>query len=200
MYSALKRDGQPLYKLARQGIEVERTPREVTIHELAWLDFKQSEAGLVHEATFRVRCSKGTYVRTLAEDLAVAAGSLAHLIALRRTQVGAVTLQGCMTPDALHHTIAMLSQPVTASALQAAGLMQPVDFLVSDLPVIELTEAQVLRCRHGNPCLAEAGQSLPAVGQCRLVFQGRFLGVANLSESGKTLKIQPVRLVSVLNS
>ena len=200
MYSALKRDGQPLYKLARQGIEVERTPREVTIHELAWLDFKQSEAGLVHEATFRVRCSKGTYVRTLAEDLAVAAGSLAHLIALRRTQVGAVTLQGCMTPDALHHTIAMLSQPVTASALQAAGLMQPVDFLVSDLPVIELTEAQVLRCRHGNPCQAEAGQSLPAVGQCRLVFQGRFLGVANLSESGKTLKIQPVRLVSVLNS
>lgn len=200
MYSALKRDGQPLYKLARQGIEVERTPREVTIHELAWLDFKQSEAGLVHEATFRVRCSKGTYVRTLAEDLAVAAGSLAHLIALRRTQVGAVTLQGCMTPDALHHNVALLSQPVTASALQAAGLMQPVDYLVSDLPVIELTEAQVLRCRHGNPCQAEAGQSLPAVGQCRLVFQGRFLGVANLSESGKTLKIQPVRLVSVLNS
>lgn len=200
MYSALKRDGQPLYKLARQGIEVERTPREVTIHELAWLDFKQSEAGLVHEATFRVRCSKGTYVRTLAEDLAVAVGSLAHLIALRRTQVGAVTLQGCMTPDALHHNVALLSQPVTASALQAAGLMQPVDYLVSDLPVIELTEAQVLRCRHGNPCLAEAGQSLPAVGQCRLVFQGRFLGVANLSESGKTLKIQPVRLVSVLNS
>lgn len=200
MYSALKRDGQPLYKLARQGIEVERTPREVTIHELAWLDFKQSEAGLVHEATFRVRCSKGTYVRTLAEDLAVAVGSLAHLIALRRTQVGAVTLQGCMTPDALHHNVALLSQPVTASALQAAGLMQPVDFLVSDLPVIELTEAQVLRCRHGNPCLAEAGQSLPAVGQCRLMFQGRFLGVANLSESGKTLKIQPVRLVSVLNS
>lgn len=199
MYSALKRDGKPLYKLARQGVEVERAPRLINIHQLDWLSFEQNAAGEVQTATLRVRCSKGTYVRTLAEDLAVAAGSQAHLIALRRTQVGAVTLQGCVTPDALHQAVTVLSQPITASALQAAGLMQPEDFLVQDLPIIELTEAQLLRCRHGNPCLAEAGQSLPAAGQCRLVFQDRFLGVASLTKSEKALKIQPIRLVSAEN-
>ncbi len=200
MYSALKRDGQPLYKLARQGVEVERAARQITIHQLEWLDYEENAAGEVQTATFRVRCSKGTYVRTLAEDLAVAAGSLAHLVALRRTRVGAVTLQGCVTPDALHQAVTALTRPVTASALQAAGLMQPVDFLVSDLPVVELTERQLVRCQHGNPCQAEAHQSLLAAGQCRLVFQGRFLGVASLTKSEKSLKIQPIRLVSAENS
>ena len=204
MYSALKRDGQPLYKLARQGVEVERAARQIVIHELVWLSEEQNAVGQVQAATFRVRCSKGTYVRTLAEDLAVAAGSLAHLVALRRTQVGAVTLQGCVTPDALYQAVNALPQPVSADALQAAGLMQPVDFLVSDLPVVELSEAQRARCRHGNPCQAEAHQSLPVAGQCRLLFQGRFLGVAeiqaNPAASEKTLKIQPIRLVSADNS
>ena len=200
MYSALKRDGQPLYKLARQGVEVERAPRKITIHELVWLNFDQNAAGQVCEATFRVCCSKGTYVRTLAEDIAIAAGSLAHLIALRRTQVGAVTLQGCVTPEALYQGVASLAPPVTAAALQAAGLMQPVDFLVQDLPIVELTEAQTLRCRHGNPCQAEAGQSVPTAGQCRLLVQGRFLGVAEVTALEKTLKIQPIRLVSADNS
>ncbi len=81
MYSALKRDGQPLYRLARQGIEVEREPRTITIHALELLEVAGTEASL------RVRCSKGTYVRTLAEDLARALGSCAHLTALRRTTV-----------------------------------------------------------------------------------------------------------------
>ena len=199
MYSALKRDGQPLYKLARQGVNIERAPRQIIIHELDWLGFKENDDGQVIQATLQVRCSKGTYVRTLAEDLAQAAGSLAHLIALRRTQVGAVTLQGCVTPIALHQGVASLNQPLSVAALQAVGLMQPVDFLVQNLPIVALSEAQALRCRHGNPCLAEAGQSLPAAGQCRLVFEGRFLGVAEITETEKTLKIQPTRLVSAEN-
>jgi tRNA pseudouridine55 synthase len=81
MYSALKRDGQPLYRLARQGVEVERDARELTIHGLELLGAEG------HTARFRVRCSKGTYVRTLAEDLAHAMGTCAHLTALRRTAV-----------------------------------------------------------------------------------------------------------------
>ena len=199
MYSALKRDGQPLYKLARQGVNIERAPRQIIIHELDWLGFKENDDGQVIQATLQVRCSKGTYVRTLAEDLAQAAGSLAHLIALRRTQVGAVTLQGCVTPIALHQGVDSLNQPLSVAALQVVGLMQPVDFLVQNLPIVALSEAQALRCRHGNPCLAEAGQSLPAAGQCRLVFEGRFLGVAEITETEKTLKIQPTRLVSAEN-
>jgi tRNA pseudouridine55 synthase len=81
MYSALKHHGQPLYRLARAGREVERAAREVTIHELELVTW---EPPLL---TFRVRCSKGTYVRTLAEDIALALGSCAHLVALRRLEV-----------------------------------------------------------------------------------------------------------------
>ena len=200
MYSALKRDGQPLYKLARQGVEIERAPRQITIHELDWLNFTTNPAGQVAEATFRVRCSKGTYVRTLAEDVAKAAGSLAHLIALRRTQVGEVSLNGCVTPDTLYE---QANTSMQADALVVSGLMQPVDFLVQNLPIVSLSDAQLVRCRHGNPCRVETGQSVPATGACRLVHQGHFLGVAEVigESSGleKTLKIQPVRLVSAVN-
>jgi tRNA pseudouridine55 synthase len=83
MYSALKRDGKPLYELARQGIEVEREARAVTIHELRLLDFPGDRCRL------RVACSKGTYIRSLAEDLGRALDCGAHLTALRRVAVGA---------------------------------------------------------------------------------------------------------------
>ena len=203
MYSALKRDGQPLYKLAREGIEVERAPRQVIIHELEWLSFARNEAGLVREAACRVRCSKGTYIRTLAEDLALAAGSLAHLIALRRTRVGGVTLAGCVTPEALHHgvnDILASSQPILGESLQAAALMQPVDFLVQELPVVQLTEAQAVRCSHGNPCDAAPDQLIQPDTQVRLYREGHFIGVASVSAGQKTLKIQPIRLVSAQKS
>jgi tRNA pseudouridine55 synthase len=82
MYSALKRDGKPLYELARQGVEVERAPRDVVIHDLVLL----SRDG--HDLVLDVRCSKGTYIRTLVEDLAAAVGQCAHLSGLRRTEAG----------------------------------------------------------------------------------------------------------------
>lgn len=193
MYSALKRDGQPLYKLAREGIEVERAARQVTIHQFEWLSFALNEAGQVHEATCRVCCSKGTYVRTLAEDLAAAAGSLAHLVALRRTRVGQVRLEGCLDPAALMQN-ANASTP--AADLLAAGLLHPVDFLVQDLPIIELNDAQALRCRHGNPCDAAPGQQALAGHDVRLMQAGHFLGVARISGHGSPPVIQPVRLVA----
>lgn len=82
MYSALKRDGKPLYEYARQGIELERPPRKVTIHQLELLEFEPMQARL------RVECSKGTYIRTLAEDIGRRLGCHAHLVELRRTRVG----------------------------------------------------------------------------------------------------------------
>lgn len=82
MYSALKRDGKPLYEYARQGIELERPPRQVTIHRLELLDFDGMQARLL------VDCSKGTYIRTLAQDIGRRLGCHAHLTALRRTRVG----------------------------------------------------------------------------------------------------------------
>jgi tRNA pseudouridine55 synthase len=86
MYSALKREGRPLYELARQGLEVERPPRSITIHMLELLAWKSPRL------TLRVTCSKGTYIRVLAEDLGKALGCGAHLTALRRVRVGSLDL------------------------------------------------------------------------------------------------------------
>ncbi|MBP6020705.1 MAG: tRNA pseudouridine(55) synthase TruB [Burkholderiaceae bacterium] len=95
MYSALKRDGKPLYEYARQGIELERPPRPVTIHRLELLEC----SGL--EAVVSVECSKGTYIRTLAEDIGRSLGCGAHLIALRRTSVGPFSLDDAIALETL---------------------------------------------------------------------------------------------------
>lgn len=95
MVSALKKDGVPLYKLARQGKTIEREPRPVTIHALELLSWDPPHAGL------RVRCSKGTYVRTLAHDLGEALGCGAHLSSLRRTRSGTFSVEEAFTVDAL---------------------------------------------------------------------------------------------------
>jgi len=93
MHSALKRDGRPLYELARQGIEVERDPRPVRIHRIDCLAF----AG--PEIDFRVKCSKGTYIRSLAYDFGLALQSGGHLTALRRTKIGDYSVENSITPE-----------------------------------------------------------------------------------------------------
>jgi tRNA pseudouridine55 synthase len=95
MYSALKRDGKPLYEYARQGIELEREPRRVTIYRIELLSCPGPEAEI------EVVCSKGTYIRTLAQDIGRVLGCHAHLAALRRTQAGPFTLERAVTLDAL---------------------------------------------------------------------------------------------------
>ena len=95
MYSALKRDGKPLYEYARQGIELDRPARQVTIHELTLLDCTGREAVIM------VQCSKGTYLRTLAQDIGRQLGCGAHLKALRRTRVGPFSLDNAISLDAL---------------------------------------------------------------------------------------------------
>ena len=203
MYSALKRDGQPLYKLARVGIEVERQPRKVHLHELAWSDIQTNEAGRVHTANLSVRCSKGTYIRTLAEDIAVAVGSLAHLVALRRTQVGEITLTGCLTLGQLVTRVTKFTVEGKQSsdlALIRAGLLQPADFLVQNLPRLDISDQQAILCRHGNAFKPESGQSCKAESSVRIFLADRLLGVGQLQGDGKDQKIQPVRLVSSSNS
>ena len=97
MYSALKKDGQPLYKLAREGVEIEREARLVTIYEIQLLDFAPGAF------TLDVRCGKGTYIRSLVEDLAAAAGQCAHVAALRRTGAGPFDLAQALTLEDLEH-------------------------------------------------------------------------------------------------
>ena len=122
MHSALKHQGRALYEYARAGIEVERAPRRVRIHRLALLERRGDELVL------DVRCSKGTYVRTLAEDLGRLLGCGAHLSALRRTASGALCVEQAVTLDALE-------------ALDAAArlaLLLPPDVLLHDWPEVRL--------------------------------------------------------------
>jgi tRNA pseudouridine55 synthase len=95
MYSAIKKDGRPLYKLARKGIEIDRPARSVTITELQILNFEMPDVQLL------VRCSKGTYIRSLAHDLGLTLNSRAHLSGLRRTSIGKWNVSNALTPQQL---------------------------------------------------------------------------------------------------
>jgi tRNA pseudouridine55 synthase len=175
MYSALKRDGQPLYKLARQGIEVDRPARDIRIHRLTLLDVQGADA------RFEVICSKGTYIRTLAEDIARALGSCAHLSVLRRTAVQPFEERSTITLDAFE------SDP------GAASLLAP-DAALLHLPEIRLEPGLARRLGLGQVVLLPGGA--PGTGLARVYQQeGAFLGIGELL-AGETLK--PVRLFNDL--
>lgn len=173
MHSALKRDGTPLYELARQGIEVERAPRTVTIHALEFLGWTGDSFEL------DVSCSKGTYVRTLAADIGVALGCGAHLAALRRTRVGALAVADAVT----------LAQIEALPPADRDGLLQPPDGLLRDLPAVQLNETEAGRLLHGQPVRWEGA---PA-SRCRLLGPAGFIGLGEFSADGW---LQPKRLVA----
>ena len=192
MYSALKRDGKPLYEYARAGITLERVPRAVTIHQL-----DLEELSLTAEATtavIHVRCSKGTYIRTLAEDIGAALGCGAHLIALRRTQVGPLDLTQAVTLDALEalEKDASPEEPVLARRLKH---LLPVDALLTGLPLIQLNEAQTRKFGQGQaladlPCAHVEGALVRV-----LDTQGALLGTAAWVQVRQEWLLQPKRLV-----
>lgn len=174
MHSALKRNGRPLYELARQGIEVEREARAVTIHSIDLLDF----AG--DSLTLRVACSKGTYIRVLAADIGAALGCGAHLTALRRTRVGDLDLDGAVTLAGLE-------------GLDEAGRMvclKPVDALLHTLPILAVEGDAAQRFSHGNPVDLPAGLT----GKIRVYQNGRLIGIG---EPGQGERLWPKRLVQL---
>ncbi|MEF7615772.1 tRNA pseudouridine(55) synthase TruB [Aquincola sp. MAHUQ-54] len=133
MHSALKRDGRALYEYARAGIEVERTPRTVTIHRIDIVEW-QADSLVID-----VRCSKGTYIRTLAQDLGEALGCGAHLSALRRTGSGPLQVEDAVTLDQL----TALDEPAREA------LLKPVDWLLSDWPRVALPHDEAGRFLTG---------------------------------------------------
>ncbi|SAK70378.1 tRNA pseudouridine synthase B [Caballeronia catudaia] len=178
MYSALKRDGKPLYEYARAGQTVEREGRPVTIHALRLV------ACALPLVTFRVTCSKGTYVRTLAEDIGEALGCGAHLTALRRTGVGALTLEHAVTLDAL----------ASLSDSERDARLQPVDALLSTFPAVELNDEAAQRFLHGQRLrLADVVKTRLEDGRVRVYAQEgrRLLGVAKAGEG----VLAPERLI-----
>jgi tRNA pseudouridine55 synthase len=178
MYSALKRDGKPLYEYARAGQTVEREARNVTILALEMI------ACALPNVTFRVTCSKGTYVRTLAEDIGEKLGCGAHLVALRRTGVGTLTLENAVTLDTLSE----------ATPEQRDGWLQPVDALLSTFPAVLLDADASRRFTQGQRLKLADISDAPANADRVRVYsrdEKRLLGVARAGEG----VLAPERLV-----
>jgi tRNA pseudouridine55 synthase len=166
MYSALKRDGKALYEYAREGITLEREARPVTIHALSLLDYTAPFLKIL------VTCSKGTYVRVLGEDIGAALGCGAHLNALRRVQVGALSTERMIPLEDLQAHADPLS------------LLAPVDALLSSFPSVELTPELAKRFLNGQRlALGKEAVEVPAEpGRVRVYHEGKLLGTATLQE------------------
>ncbi|PLW67908.1 tRNA pseudouridine(55) synthase TruB [Pseudohalioglobus lutimaris] len=181
MFSAIKQDGQPLYKLARQGLEVERKSRRVVVKLLELRDFRGGEAP---EVDVYLECSKGTYVRSIAEDLGEALGCGAHVSALRRTRAGPFSLQDSVTLS----TLEALKQ--NEELAQMDDLLLPADTAVKALPLVELSESGGFYMRQGQPLLVP---NAPCDGMVRIALEsGEFLGVGEILDDGR---VAPRRLI-----
>lgn len=174
MHSALKRDGKPLYELARQGVEVEREARPVSIRSLDLQSFTGDNLSL------RVRCSKGTYIRVLATDIGEALGCGAYLTALRRTAVADLDLTGAFSLAAVE----------ALPEEERDNCLQPLDTLLLRLPRVDLDAPAAERFSHGNPVVAPAG----LLGRARVYADNRLIGLGDI---GKDQQLWPKRLVQL---
>ncbi len=179
MYSALKYQGKPLYKLARQGIEIEREPRSLTIHQLSVLDFSGDQLQL------EVVCSKGTYVRNLVEDIGEVLGCGAHVMVLRRINAGHLPEDRLVTMEQLEQ----LRQ--AEKFIELDQLLLPIDMMVDHLPAVELTPVAGFQIRQGNPVQVK---NSPSDGLARLYLADKeqFIGVGEINEQGL---VAPKRLL-----
>ena len=178
MYSALKHQGQPLYKLARQGIEVERAPRTVTIYSAELLQFAEAYIEL------RVHCSKGTYIRSLAEDLGAALGCGGHVSALRRLAAG---------PYAEAQAVTLEQVSVIGDPQEMDALLLPVASAVSSWPSVRLHEDTAHYVRQGQPVQVAHAPTHGWVQIFESAEEDRFLGVGEVLTDGR---IAPRRLVA----
>lgn len=175
MYSAVKVDGQRLYRLARKGLSVERKQRRVHVHQLNVMH----RTGV--DLSISVTCSKGTYVRVLAEDLGAILGCGAYLSALRRVAIGSLRVSDAVALDTLE------ALPVQ----DRFALLKRVDLLLSGLPKITLEEADASKLSHGVTVLEVASAPAPAIRVYRA--DGRFMGLGEVREDRS---LRPKRLLS----
>ena len=181
MFSAIKQGGQPLYKLARKGLEVERKPRSVVIKTLQMRAFRGGERP---EADIYLECSKGTYVRSLAEDLGRAIGCGAFVSALRRTRAGPFGIEDSMTQNALE------ALKGVGESGQLDTLLLPTDAALGALPLVRLSESSGFYMRQGQPVMVSNG---PRDGIVRVALDsGEFLGVGEMLDDGR---VAPRRLI-----
>ena len=181
MFSAIKQNGQPLYKLARQGLEVERKPRLIVIEELQLRAFRGGDRP---EIDIFMECSKGTYVRSLAEDLGRALGCGAFVSALRRTRSGPFSIEDSVAID----TLQALMDSGELPAIDA--LLLPADAALGGLPLVSLSESGGFYMRQGQPVMVP---NAPRGGIVRVALHsGEFLGVGEILDDGR---VAPRRLI-----
>lgn len=179
MYSALKHEGERLYRLAAQGITVEREARDVTIHRLERLSLAGDELEIL------VRCSKGTYIRTLAEDIGTALATCAHVLTLRRTEVEPFRIEQA-------HTLAQLEALAARGLSELDAQLIPVDTALPNLPAVRFPQASAYYVRTGQA--VRAGRP-PSRGLVRMYDeQDRFMGIGETLDDGR---IAPRRLLNL---
>lgn len=176
MFSALKHKGQPLYKLAREGIEVERAPRKVTIYALELLGMGPDTLEI------SVKCSRGTYIRTLAEDIGEVLGCGAHVQALRRTGLGPYGEADMVTMEALRER---------AETRTLDDCLTPMDSALGDYPVVQLSETVAFYLKQGQAVLVPHA---PTDGLVRLYDASGFLGIGHILDDGR---VAPKRLMNL---
>lgn len=190
MYSAVSVHGQRLYSLARQGKEVERERRPVTIHRLEILDYNEREG----TGSLLVSCSQGTYIRTLIEDLAKGAGTLGVMTALRRTFACGFTQENAYS---IQELIDLAEKSPQGEENPLTGLLRPTEQLFAGYPVVRLSEAQGKRFQNGG-FLDEhrlRGQLLPGGTPVRVHdAQGLFLGLGKRSDQGDQSVLKLLKL------
>jgi len=180
MYSAIKRNGQPLYKLARQGIEVEREARDIEVFEFELTTHQDAEY------RFELHCSKGTYVRTLVDDIGEQLGCGGHVSELRRTGIGPF-----QRPEHTGVTLPELHAAAEAGAEALAGYLLPLDAALINWPDVTLSPDMVFYVRQGQ---AVQVPKAPTSGFLRLYARdGSFVGMGRVQDDGK---IAPKRLLA----
>ena len=179
MFSVLKHNGKPLYEYARQGITIERKPRDIQIHQITLQQYAPPHA------TIAVQCSKGTYIRTLAEDIAKQLNTYAHLTALRRTATAGFHI-------AQTHTLAALA---TLSEDERDALLLPCDALVAHLPRLDVNHETARKLRFGQTTPHAPSGSLKSNTPLRAYDEnGAFIGlVAYFSHHGS---LKAIRLMN----
>ena len=181
MFSALKHNGKPLYEYARQGITVEREARPITIFELKFVEYQAPYLSL------EVHCSKGTYIRTLVDDLGEVLGCGAHVSVLRRLAVGDYPVEEMMPIEELQ----LLAESFPQQELDR--LLLPMDTAVASLPQINLDESQTKAVKFGQRVKFENGEQV--YGLVRLFSNTQqFLGVAEITSDNV---IRPNRMINI---
>ncbi len=185
MFSALKYQGKPLYEYARKGIEVPRESRKITVYEIILHRFEGDEVEM------EVHCSKGTYIRTIVDDLGEMLGCGAHVTMLRRTAVAKYPYEKMVTLEHLNELLEQAHREEIAPRELLDPLLMPMDTAVEDLPEVNLIPELADMVQHGQPVQVLGA---PEQGVLRLTMgeERLFIGVGEMNDDGK---IAPKRLV-----